>query len=164
MKKKANIQIDLEYGLMKEAEYLENHKDIFIQAPTRDYDFISINNGVCVEYKADRYTTLRTDNFFMEKYYDLKKKKLGGPWIALENGAFLFIYHFASGEEFWFKTKDLVTILNQWIEDKDYVVRKEVPNEEWTTMGYAVNRKYLEPIQLKGNDIRRAVLTTSLYN
>jgi len=87
------------------------------------------------------------DSFFIERYSNVKSKRLGGPWGALKYGAHYFIYWFISEKNqhqwecFIFRTHELV----QWLYDNEnnYKMRY-VGNDEYVTCGYSIPISHLE--------------------
>ena len=76
-------------------------------------DFRCRETGLLVEMKTDYYSMKKTANFFMETFSNIKTKRRGGPFSALDLGVDYFVYYFITeGEAFWFHTKELVEYLD----------------------------------------------------
>lgn len=135
---------DLAFGLRAEKKILARFKPWLQDAPPgKKYDLETID-GFGVEVKADRYKSSK--NIFLEKFYDVDKRKIGGPWRAEKDGAVYFVYWFTELDQTYvFRTKDLLVRLES-LNLEPY--RKRVPNARWMTEGYAVPRELIEDLSL----------------
>ncbi len=113
----------------------------------RSGDFV-LPDGSKVEAKSDQYDHDKTVNFFFEHYSDINKGKLGGPFQALQHGCSYFVYYFGSHNiAYVFDLVDLLKQIEEYI--KFYNPRPiEVHNVRWTTLGYAMNRKFFKPLRI----------------
>lgn len=93
-----------------------------------------------LELKSESYSTNETPNFFIEKYGNIERKTLGGPYKALKNNIDYYIHFFVpSGEYFVFYNKDLKELI-KITEKGNYRVHK-TPNAGWESYGKLVVRK-----------------------
>lgn len=100
-----------------------------------------------VELKTDTWAMDETKNFFMEYYSDSAREKPGGPFQAEINNIDWFVYLYIKNKAFyWFRTKELVAFLREYIKDLKY---KTVKNKAWITTGYAVPREAIEHLAIK---------------
>lgn len=108
----------------------------------RKSDFIDEATGETYELKTDSYDMDATPNFFIEVYSDLRRKKVGGPAQALDNGTTYWVYMFRKNRTmFIFKTVELVEALK---DIKLPIVR--IQNMSWVTTGMKVERNLLSNI------------------
>lgn len=99
-------------------------------------------DGVKVELKTDSYKLDKTENFFIERWSDVDKKKPGGPWQSKEHEAVIFVYFYSSDMvAYIFNTVKLVKALEGIIKGLKPV---NIPNIAWTTVGYKVPREALK--------------------
>lgn len=133
----------LKSGQAGEDEFLVLNSGL-VRADGRNFDFTVKNTDKTVELKSDYYSMEKTPNFFMERFsYD---NKSGGPWQALEKGVDLFAYYYIKEKTaFWFKTKDLVDLLDRIVKS-DNIKLSDVGNEKHITRGYKVPRNRLKSI------------------
>ncbi len=114
----------------------------------REYDFTVKATGQKLELKTDTYSMEKSNNFFMERFSDVTSQKPGGPWRADQDKIDIFCYLFAMNNT-WFEFTDmpgLVKELERIVKPRDFIYIK---NKGWTTGGYKVNRKALEPFYTK---------------
>lgn len=110
----------------------------------RSGDFTD-TEGNKVELKCDRYSMLKTPNFFIEHYGDLSAGKLGGPYKASKDDCKYFIYYYSiEGVGYVWQTSQLLEELA-----KLTLKPVEVVNKRWTTIGYKVPRALLEKFAIK---------------
>lgn len=142
-KPKPNFQEDLKRGKAGE-EKLVKHCHLKL-GPCKDekerrWDFESAS-GLTVEVKSD-YWPLKTGNFFMEKWSDVRTKKLGGPWRAFSDDVDVFIYFYPKENTYFYfrDVEELVARLNLLTEKLEPVT---IHNRNWTTEGYKIPREEL---------------------
>jgi site-specific DNA-adenine methylase len=117
------------------------------KSDTLSVDFIH-ESGKSIELKSDYYDMTRTDNFFIERWSDLNRKTLGGPWQALKNDAYYYIYFFVKNKQaFIFRTDKLVAFLDRVLVGDIYTLIN-IPNKKWITAGYKIPRSQLESITM----------------
>jgi len=93
-------------------------------------------NGQKVEVKTDFYEHKQGGNFFIERYSDVAKGKVGGPWQAKDHDCAYYLYYFMnSGVGYCFK---LDSLLEQLVAIEPELKPIEVRNVRWTTVGYKV--------------------------
>lgn len=100
-------------GYAGECSFLEHFNSYqFADNPTsREYDFICSETGDTVELKTDYYDMNRTPNFAIEKYSDIHRQSLGGPF-RITNCKY-FVYYFISNKTFyWMNCLRLKELLN----------------------------------------------------
>jgi hypothetical protein len=139
------MSIQLKYGLDAEIEFCHRYpKKLLRVEGHRKWDF-DCTDGYAYELKTDTYSMHKSQNFFMERWSVLDKKKPGGPWQALENGADIFIYCFINNKTY-FEFKDLPALVDRL----DLLTEKQglvyIPNKGWTTAGYKVKRDSLKDL------------------
>ena len=136
-----DFQTDLERGQEAEKKFMKLHC-LDLKKPTHlKWDFDG-PNGERVELKADSYDPNRTPNLFMERWSDVDRKKPGGPWRALENGANIFCYWFVMGDYF-LECRNLPGLV-KFLDEEILTAKKvSVKNKTWTTVGYLVPRDRL---------------------
>ena len=134
-----SMKKQLSYGLAAEEELCHRHpKKLTKVTGHRKWDLEDVQ-GNRYEIKTDTYNMDKTQNFFMERWSVLDKKKPGGPWQALHHGADIFIYYFPANRTY-FECKQLKTLvkrLNSLTKKSGLVY---IPNSGWTTAGYKVRR------------------------
>lgn len=133
---------------VRESEFIELYKGPKLtKSIDRKWDF-DRKDGLKIELKTDTYDMSKTQNFFMERFSDIKRQSPGGPWRALEDGVDHWIYWFPSGKVYFeFKDlEDLVKVLDE-VTEKHYMLN--VPNKGWTTGGYKVPRDLLSKLYRK---------------
>jgi len=152
----ANFKEDLKRGEAAERRFQQLHKLQLTKPSHLKWDFDG-PDGERLELKADFYDPTRTPNLFLERWSDVDKKKPGGVWQSLENGANIFCYWFVNGG-FWLECRDLpalVKFLDVHIESCPpfEVVNPAQQGSEngqhyaassWTTVGYRIPRKILK--------------------
>lgn len=103
-------------------------------------DFVD-NDGHAYEVKADQYPMAQTANLFIERYSDIDKGKIGGPWQAWGRGCKFFIYLYAQDRcAFVFETAELMKHI-EGLEKTGAVKPVEIRNARHTTVGYKVPRE-----------------------
>lgn len=135
-----NFKSSLAKGKVGEALLLEAMPEL-VPLNGRRSDFIHSVTEELYELKSDQYDMRNTENFFIETWSDLDKKKRGGPWQALEHNSKYWIYMFVKNRTlFVFNTAELVNHLDGTIDNYDNI---NIPNIAWTTQGIKVPRTYL---------------------
>lgn len=110
-------------------------------------DFIHKDTNELYELKSDQYDMRNTENFFIELYSDLDRKKVGGPAQALEHHSKYWIYMFVKNRVlFIFETELLVRRIEKI---KSAYISINIQNATWTTTGIKVLRKDLEDLYTK---------------
>lgn len=107
-------------------------------------DFIDMHDKV-IELKTDTYEMENTPNFFIERWSDLEKKKLGGPWQAYEKGVHIFVYLFIKNKT-WFIFRDMPALIARLDKLTESAYGINIPNKGWTTQGYRVKRSDLQDL------------------
>jgi hypothetical protein len=124
----------------------------------RKYDFL-IRARTKVELKTDTYSMEKTENFFMEKYSDINKMLLGGPWRAANDRINYFVYYFLlDGVFFWFRPNELVFFLDSYIEKKH---EKIIRSHSWFTLGYIIPRKDLKHLMIR-TDVSNSLISSKI--
>jgi hypothetical protein len=110
------------------------------RASGRREDFV-LPLGNTLELKSDFYRFDATPNMFMERWYDVHKQKVGGPWATLDKGIDLFVYWYVQdGMAYWFHTDALVERLGEGIANGEFD-KCQVVNKGWISEGYKVPRR-----------------------
>lgn len=135
-----DFDTQLEIGNDGEAAFRKYYRQLGPKkSNNRQFDFV-LDDGKTVELKTDTYDMDKTPNFFMEMFGDIAEGKIGGPWRALQDGVFYFVYYFPKNKTFfWFETVKLCKLLDQVITQMG-LIPKEIRNKTWTARGYAVPR------------------------
>lgn len=112
--------------------------------PAKDltYDFLISSSRQKLELKTDSYNMLKTGNFFMERFSDVRKRSPGGPWRSVKDKIDIFCYLFSQNRT-WFefrKIPELVEELNILTKDTQMTY---VKNRTWVTGGFLVPREKL---------------------
>lgn len=108
----------------------------------RDADFGGPEGTL--ELKTDFYTMSSTPNFFMERWYDVDKRKDGGPWTSYRKGVDKFVYFYVrDGYGYWFDTATLIATLENMITGMKPM---RVVNKGWISEGYLIPRRNLARI------------------
>lgn len=129
------------FGNKGESDFLKYYKAI--KSSDRAYDFIL--NKETVEIKTESRTLEQTPNFFIERYSDIDKLKPGGPWQSINTN--YFIYYFINDKTFfWFKSKELCSFLDIWIETQKPIYIK---NRTYTSVGFKVPRDIVSHLLIK---------------
>ncbi len=131
----SNFQKDLKRGKVGEDTF---HKLLpHLEKLGRTADFICPYTDATYEIKTD-FTS--TDNFFIERWSDVEKKKEGGPWRSKKEGTLYFIYLFPKlGIGYTFKSTALVKA----VEKMTGLRKVNVQNRAWVTQGLLVPKKAL---------------------
>ena len=117
------------------------------QLSGRKSDFCNPRTGLLIELKSDFYNMEHTENFFIELYSDIDRKKVGGPRQAAEHGTDLWAYlYMENSAVFFFKVSALVRWLDQ-NESKYKPLR--IMNKGWITSGILVKRDDLKHLYKK---------------
>ena len=96
-----------------------------------------------VELKTDYYSTATSANFFLERWSDIEKQKVGGPWQAAQHECTYFVYYFIDSKAGWvFDTTQLLKELEQMSSLKPV----EIKNVRWTTVGFKVPRSAVKSL------------------
>lgn len=147
-KKVFDFKKQLAYSHAQEAAFLNLYQgESLTLSLDRKWDYIT-ENGLKMELKTDTYDTVKTPNFFMERYSDISKKSPGGPWRSLEHGVDLFVYWFPSNKVYY-EFQDLAELVKvlDVLTDKQYMM--SVRNKGWLTGGYKVLRESLQDLYKK---------------
>jgi len=139
-----DFKAQLEVGDRGEQLFLEHYPRKLTIYPERAYDF-TCSSGAKIELKTDTYNMEKTENFFMERYSDVHRETVGGPWRAAGDDVDIFCYYFVRHNT-WFQFNDipaLVERLNELTTGKGLVYIK---NRGWVTGGYKVKRDELEDL------------------
>jgi hypothetical protein len=130
---KPNFQTDLKRG--QAGEHILHTLLPHLEKMGRTADFRCNVTGCTFEVKAD-YTA--TDNFFMERWSDVEKKKPGGPWRSKEENVQFYVYLFPKeGIGYTFSTKKLVSVL----EKMQGLRMVSIANRAWITKGLLVPKE-----------------------
>lgn len=144
MKKVFEFNSQANVGLKGELLFLESYPKAVKTDGLID-DFVL--GGKTVELKTDTYSMSKTKNFFMEKYGNIKTKKLGGPWRTANDRVDFFVYLFIKEKTFfWFDPTKLVEFLEDYILD---IPPSYIDNKTWAAEGYKVSRKDVEHLLIK---------------
>lgn len=141
---KSNFKTDLETkGKPGEAEFKRSFPITLIQLSGFGADFLCSDGTTTIEIKTD-FNKWNSPNFFMERYSSVSKESPGGPFQSDMKGVEYFIYWFWETREYYiFETAELVHFLNKYIETKKPKL-KEVMNDGYVTVGYAIPRSALK--------------------
>lgn len=100
---------------------------------------ILINENESVELKTDSYGLEDTENFFIERYGNIDKKKDGSVWRGSTDKIKWFVYYYIKDNTFfWFDVEKLKDFVDK--NDNLFQVR-EVKNPGYSSMGYLVPRE-----------------------
>ena len=146
MSRQFNFKTQSNVGNIGEKFFLQCYKKRgAVQTDGRIHDFI-VDGNKTVELKTDTYPMAKTPNFFMEKFGNIDKQALGGPWRAEHDKIDFFVYLFLNEKTFfWFSPKDLVALINPIIVD---MKPKIIDNKTWAALGYTVARELCRPVCL----------------
>lgn len=139
MKKTWDFKLQLQTGDRGEQLFLERYPTKIEIYPGREYDFTCLETKAKIELKTDTYNIEKTSNFFMERFSDVHRETIGGPWRAARDNVDIFCYYFVR-HNIWFQFNDvpaLVERLDRLTENKGLVYIK---NKGWITAGYKINR------------------------
>ena len=138
---KADFKKDLAEGLKFEQEFLELFPARLIKNTTNlKYDFITPTQE-SLELKSDRY---KTNNFFFERYSNLKTKTPGSVWQSSSHHVEYFCYWFVNQKKYYlFKVSELEIFLNKYVEDNKLKLI-EIPNTTHTSAGYLIKQSVLK--------------------
>lgn len=110
-------------------------------------DFIALN-GDLIELKTELRSIQDTPNFFIE--YESNSDSLGGPWRSVAHNIKYYVQmYYPSNTFFWFLAKELVSKLENLIENKEIYYCASIYNKKYTTTGYIVKRELLKDIYFK---------------
>lgn len=144
---KYNFKASLAKGQAGEKILLELWPELVRLAGTAA-DFV-LPGGEAVECKADQYPMATTANMFIERYSDVQRGKVGGPWQSWGRGCQYFVYLYAADRTaFVFNVPDLIAYMEQQ-EKLGALKPVEIRNTRHTTIGYKVPRAALEHLVLK---------------
>lgn len=148
-KKLFDFQKQLNIGNQGEQDFIKFYPELSpVKSVDRKFDFI-LGNNLTVELKTDSYNMMNTENFFMERFSDMQKRTLGGPWRAKRDRVRYFVYYYSqNGTFFWFETDQLCDVLKKEIATKKYKP-KIIRNKGWNAKGYTIPREKLKHIILK---------------
>lgn len=134
-------------GKVGESRILKAWPEQFEWFDGNEYDLI-FKPDKSVEVKTEtNYSLESTPNFFMEKYSDDIKFKLGGPWRAEKDNIDVFISYFIqNGILFWFDDMEkLVECCEEGI--KEFKIREVyVKNRGYNTIGYPIRRYWFKDL------------------
>lgn len=143
------------FSFKKQLKYGDDGEDFFIKcyhklnprkSSSREADII-INDKEKVELKSDRYTEEKTENFFIELIGNTNTGKLGGAHLSVKNDIDFFVYHYVNNRTFyWFRPSELVSFVNS---NKDKLVKKEVRNIGWASLGVLVPRNMVKHLVIR---------------
>ena len=143
----SDFKSDLHTGQKGESLLLELWPEL-IRQDGFHFDFLT-PDCCALELKTDTYDMQKTDNFFIERWSDLHKKRPGGPFQALGRGASLFAYLYIKNKKcFVFNTVDLIKHVME-LENKKQVSLVYIRNVAWTTTGYKIPRDSVKHLILK---------------
>lgn len=138
----ADFSSDLSTGHRGELLLLKMCPEL-IRQDGRHFDFL-MPSGEALELKTDTYNMDKTENFFIERWSDLHKKRPGGPYQAFGRGATIFAYlYIKNGTCFFFNTIDLIRHIDK-VEKDNKIKPVYIRNHGWTTTGYKISRKDVE--------------------
>lgn len=142
------------FGFVKQLNVGNGGEDLFIQSYSdlnpkkgdgRITDII-LGDGKTIELKTDSYCMDKTPNIFIEHFGNREKKTLGGPWRAQKDKIDYFVYLYIKQKTFfWFKPIELINRVEH-LYSIDKVEVKYIKNIKYETMGYLVDRKWIEDI------------------
>lgn len=117
----------------------------FLEKDSTDgHDMLDNRNDppITVEVKTDFYDMEETPNFFMERYSDDKKFKLGGPWRSANHNTDIFLYQFINNNKvFWFSDiPELVRCLDEYVSKNNPEVMR-IKNARYYTLGFKIPRE-----------------------
>lgn len=100
--------------------------------------------GARIELKTDSYASTATNNFFIERYGDIRKQSPGGPWKAQRDRCAAFLYLFWPDKVLYgFKVRQLLQYLEARL---DHYETRIIANKTWKTGGYLVPQWELKPL------------------
>lgn len=140
-----DFQIQLKLGNRAEELFLEHYPTKIEIYPERAYDFTCTKTGAKIELKTDTYNIDKTSNFFMERYSDVHKKTIGGPWRAKRDKVDIFCYYFVR-HNIWFQFNNIPALISRLDELTDGKGLVYIKNKGWITGGYKVKREDLEDL------------------
>jgi hypothetical protein len=137
----------LEKGVQGELKLVEMWPEL-TRLAGKAADFL-LPDGTAVELKTDSYDMNETSNYFIERYSDVDKGKIGGPWQAFGRGATLFAYMYSKNAVVHvFKTTDVMKAVEA-MEKAGTLKPVQIHNRSHVTVGYKVPRVALEHLLLK---------------
>ncbi len=140
--KQFDFRKQLKFGQEAEELFKEYYPRRLEPAKDLTYDFLVSSSRQKIELKTDSYSMLKTPNFFMERFSDIRRRTPGGPWRALKDKIDIFCYLFSQNRT-WYefrKVGDLVDELNVLTKDMQMTY---VKNRTWVTGGFLVPREKL---------------------
>lgn len=140
-----NFKQQLKVGDRGEEIFLERYPRKIKLYPGREYDFTVQSSREKLELKTDSYNIEKTDNFFMERWSCMDRKKPGGPWRAAKDEVDIFCYYFVRNN-IWFEFRDLPAL----VERLDEVTKKKglvfIKNKGWITGGFKLRRELFDDL------------------
>lgn len=114
--------------------------------PGRGFDFTTKNRPrKNVELKTDDFNLDKTENFFIERWSDIYRKKPGSLWQSKEKGVDWFVYYFVRNDRYFFfdNLPKLIERVEEII-DQYKLGLIAVKNYGYITGGYKVPRLLLK--------------------
>lgn len=144
MNKVFDMKTQLNIGQKGEELFLHFYSDLK-RLDGKKGDFVGMTGRV-IELKTESRNTTDTANFFIEKIRNEETGLLGGPWQALEHGAYYFVVQFADGIVYWYRTQELV----DWLVKNELQFKtRRIVNRGWSAVGLLVPRYLTEPILIR---------------
>lgn len=135
----------LKFGQESEELFAEYYPRRLEPAKDLTYDFLISSSRQKLELKTDSYSMLKTQNFFMERFSDVRKRSPGGPWRSVKDKVDIFCYLFSQNRT-WYefrKLPELVEMLNELTKGAQMTY---VKNRTWVTGGFLVPREALKDL------------------
>jgi hypothetical protein len=141
----ADFEKDLDRGKKGENLLIAHYYEPLIASTDYAYDFRTINSKLKVELKSDYWDMNNTENFFFERWSDVGRQTLGGPWRAVHSKVDRFVYLFVKNQTFYEFTniRALCARIEMGITPK---MIHHVKNKNWITEGFLIPRETVEDL------------------
>jgi hypothetical protein len=127
------------FGDKGELNFIKHYQDLNARAGDGFVIDILINDNDSVELKCDSYPMKKTENFFIERYGNIEKKKDGSVWRSSADKIKYFVYYYISDNAFfWFKVEKLKKYIDK---NANLFQTREVRNPGYSSLGYLIPRE-----------------------
>ena len=145
MPKLWDFKVQLQCGERGEELFMERYPRKLEIFPGREYDFTVKSSREKLELKTDTYNLEKSPNFFFERYSDVHRKTLGGPWRAYGDEVDIFCYYFVR-HNIWFEFRNLQAL----VERLEVLTKNQglvyIKNRGWVSAGFKVPRDSLSDL------------------
>lgn len=139
MSKSFNFDTQFSKGEKWEITILLKYFPIFIKSKVRAYDLFDVERFLKIELKSeDDYSIWNTNNFFIERFSNIKTGTLGGVFRAYKDNVDYICHYFPIDNcEFWFSISEFYNAVTKL--ESNYKLIK-VKNKNYSTGGYIIPR------------------------